>query len=164
MSLDQIAQVCGIAGSVGIVLSMLFVGLQIRQQTSALNRSEHNSTMEQWTVIRMAIAKHRDIAELMTEGLQGRRRLDAADQLRLDMLLNEHMWAAFHIWDREQRGIFPSGAFDLTGARYVLPLLETPGGVEWWGRSKNAGFLPPYVAVIDTLLARRAQARGEVPR
>src|SRR5262252_9400814 len=109
MNLDQLAQVAGIVGSVGIVLSMVFVGLQIRQQTAALNRNEHNSTMQQWTVIRMAIAKHRDIAELMTDGIQGQRVLDAAEQLRLDMLLNEQLWAAFHIWDREQRGIFPKG-------------------------------------------------------
>jgi hypothetical protein len=47
MFLDQIAQVSAIAGSVGIVLSMVFVGLQIRQQTAALNHSERNSTIEQ---------------------------------------------------------------------------------------------------------------------
>jgi len=29
--------------------------------------------MAQWTVLRMAIAKNRDIAELMTAGLQGER-------------------------------------------------------------------------------------------
>src|SRR5262249_44424155 len=81
MTLDQLAQVAGIVGSVGIVLSMVFVGLQIRQQTAALNRNEHNSTMQQWTVIRMAIAKHPDVAELMTDGLQGKRALDAAEQL-----------------------------------------------------------------------------------
>jgi hypothetical protein len=163
MSLDQVAQLSEIAGSVGIVLSMVFVGLQIRQQTAALGRNEHNSTMEQWTVIRMAIAKDRDIAELMTAGVQGQRVLDAADQLRLDMLLNETMWAAFHIWDREQRGIFPAGAFELTGARLVLPLLATPGGGEWWRRCKNAGFLPPYVALIDAMVAPRAQAQGGDP-
>ncbi len=161
MALDQIAQVAEIAGSAGIVLSMVFVGLQIRQQTAALNRSEHNSTMEQWTTVRMAIAKHRDIAELMTAGVQGERVLDAADQLRLDMLLNEHLWAAFHIWDREQRGIFAKGVFELTGARLVLPLLATPGGDAWWRRCKHAGFLPPYVAVIDALLARQLQ--GSAP-
>ena len=115
MDLNQLAQLAGIVGSVGIVLSMVFVGLQIRQQTAALNRNEHNSTMEQWTVIRMAIAKHRDIAELMTTGVQGQRVLDASEQLRLDMLLNEHLWAAFHIWDREQRGIFPHGGIRADG-------------------------------------------------
>jgi hypothetical protein len=70
--------------------------------------------MEQWTVIRQAIAQNRDIAELMTTGLRGESDLDAADQLRLEQMLQEHAWAAFHIWDRTQRGIFPKGTFEAT--------------------------------------------------
>ena len=89
MSLEQLSYLAQIAGAVGVVLSLVFVGLQIRQNTAALQRNEHNSTMAQWTVIRMAIAKHRDIAELMTAGLQGERALDAADQLRLEQMLQE---------------------------------------------------------------------------
>ena len=65
--------------------------------------------MAQWTVIRMAIAKNRDIAELMTAGLHGERALDAADELRLENMLAENVWASFHIWERTQRGIFPKG-------------------------------------------------------
>jgi len=52
------------AAAVAVVASLLFVGREIRANTIALQRDEHNSTMEQWTVIRMAIAKNRDIAEL----------------------------------------------------------------------------------------------------
>ena len=63
MSLEQLFYLAQIAGSVGVILTLVFVGLQIKQQTAALYRSEHNSTMTQWTVIRMAIAENRDIAE-----------------------------------------------------------------------------------------------------
>jgi hypothetical protein len=38
--------------------------------------------MAQWTVIRMAIARNRDVVELMTVGLHGERTMDAADQLK----------------------------------------------------------------------------------
>jgi hypothetical protein len=57
----------------------------------------------------MGIAGDRSMAELMTGGLRGEAVLDAADQLRLDQMLQEHAWAAFHIWDRTQRGVFPQG-------------------------------------------------------
>jgi len=110
MSLEQLSSLAQIVGSVGIVVSLIFVGLEIKQNTSALQRNEHNSTMAQWTVVRMAIAENRDIAELMTAGLHGERVLDAADQLRLEQLLSENAWAAFHIWDRTQRGVFSEGA------------------------------------------------------
>jgi hypothetical protein len=80
MSFEQISYLGQIVASVGVIVSLIFVGLQIRQNTGSCN--EHNSTMAQWTVIRMAIARNRDIAELMTAGLHGERTMDAADQLR----------------------------------------------------------------------------------
>jgi hypothetical protein len=54
MSLEQLANLAQIIGSAGVVLSLIFVGLQLRQNTRAIQRNEHNATMAQWTVIRMA--------------------------------------------------------------------------------------------------------------
>ncbi len=115
MSFEQISYLAQIVASIGVVVSLIFVGLQITQNTGALQRNEHNSTMAQWTVIRMAIARYGDIAELLTVGLHGVRAMDAADQLRLEQMLAEDAWAAFHIWDRTQRGISPKGTFEATG-------------------------------------------------
>jgi hypothetical protein len=159
-SLEQLFNLAQIIGSAGVVLSLIFVGVQVRQNTRAIQRNEHNATMAQWTAIRMAIARNRDIAEYMTDGLQGARAMDAADQLRMEMMLQENMWAAFHIWDREQRGVFPKGTFAQTGGAPVCPLLATPRGGAWWGANKNIGFLPQYAAVVDTLLAKLAQSAG----
>src|SRR2546421_8164699 len=122
MSFEQISYLAQIVASVGVIVSLIFVGLQIRQNTGALQRNEHNSTMAQWTVIRMAIAKHRDIAELMTDGLRGERAMDAADQLRLEQMLQENAWASFHIWDRTQRGVFPKGTFELSCGAHLYAL------------------------------------------
>jgi hypothetical protein len=157
MSLEQLSYVAQIAGSVGVILSLVFVGLQVRHNTAALQRNEHNSTMAQWTVIRMAIAKNRDLAEFMTTGLRGESALDAADQLRLEQLLQEHLWAAFHIWDRTQRGVFPKGTFELTAGPLLSVLLVTARGGAWWRTAKKAGFIPEYVADVDAVLAKSAE-------
>ncbi|HYX48018.1 MAG TPA: hypothetical protein VE820_14505 [Sphingomicrobium sp.] len=153
MSIEQFADLAQIIASFGVVVSLVFVGLQIRQSTAALQRNEHNNTMEQWTVIRMAIAKHRDIAELMTSGLGGERPLDAADQLRLEQMLQENAWAAFHIWDRTRRGVFPKGTFEQTGGALLRIVLKTPLGQAWWKGAKTIGFIPDYVADVDSVLA-----------
>src|SRR5206468_3574970 len=154
MSFEQISYLAQIVASVGVVVSLIFVGLQIKQNTGALQRNEHNSTMTQWTVIRMAIARNRDIAELMTAGLNGDRALDAADQLRLEQLLAEHAWAAFHIWDRTQRGVFPKGTFELTAGPLLYSLLKTARGDAWWRTAKQQGFIPGFVLDVDALLAK----------
>jgi len=160
MSFEQLSYVAQMVASVGVIVSLIFVGLQIRQNTGALQRNEHNSTMTQWTVIRMAIAKHRDIAELMTAGLQGERALDAADQLRLEQMLQENLWASFHIWERTQRGIFPKGTFELTAGPLMSELLKTERGGAWWGKAKHVGFIPAYVADVDAVLAKDNGASG----
>jgi hypothetical protein len=158
MSFEQISYLAQIVASVGVVLSLIFVGLQIRQNTGALQRNEHNSTMEQWTVIRMAIAKHRDIAELMTAGLKGERAMDAADQLRLEQMLAEQAWAAFHIWDRTQRRIFPKGTFEATGGALLCGLLSTAAGGAWWRSAKHIGFPPGFVLDVDAVLTKNGGA------
>src|SRR5438477_3960225 len=170
MSFEQISYLAQIVASVGVIVSLIFVGLQIRQNTSALQRTEHNSTMAQWTVIRMAIARNRDIAELMTAGLHGERALDAADQLRLEQMLQENAWAPFHIWERTQRGIFPKGTFEATGGALLGGLLKTADGGTWWRTAKQIGFPPGFVSDVDAVLARNGEeavgvnSRKEAPK
>src|SRR5438034_69289 len=125
MNWEAIVAISQLVAAVGVILSLVFVGLQVRQNTGALQRNEHNSTMAQWTVIRQAIAGNRDIAELMTAGLYGERALDSADQLRLEQMLAEYAWASFHIWERTQRGIFPKGTFEATAGPHLNGLLRT---------------------------------------
>ncbi len=153
MSLEQMSYLAQIVASTGVVLSLLFLGYEVRQNTSALQRGEHNSTMQQWSVLRMAIAENRDLAELMTAGLNGIRPLDAADQMRLEQVLGEYAWASFHIWDRTRRGVFPSGTFEFSCQALLGDLLRTPGGRAWWkGNATAVGLIPPFVVDVDAML------------
>ena len=164
MSLEQVFFLSQIVASVAVVGSLIFVGYQIKENTLALQRNEHNSTMEQWTVIRQAIVTHRDVAELMSVGLSGERRLDTVDSLRLDQMLQEVGWAAFHIWDRTQRGIFPKGTFEATGGSMFAVLLRTPRGGEWWRGDRSIGFLPAFRADVDALLTPGKPTPGGAAR
>ena len=154
MSLEQWSYLAQIVGSIGVVASLIFVGLQVRQNTHALQRTEHNATMAQWTVVRMAIANSRDIAEFMTSGLHGESALDAADQLRLEQMLAEYAWAAFHIWDRTQRGVFPEGTFESTGGELLRGVLKSARGEAWWHIAKKSGFISGFVSDVDAMLAK----------
>jgi len=157
MSFQQLADLAQIVASIGVIVSLIFVGLQIRHNTGALQRNEHNATLAQWTVIRMAIAKDRDIAGLMTAGLHGERSMDAADQLRLEQMLSEYAWASFHIWDRTQRGVFPKGTFESTAVVMIYDVPRTPRGEDWWRSAKHVGFIPGFVADVDALLTKNSE-------
>jgi hypothetical protein len=157
MTLEQVFFLSQTIGAVAVVASLLFVGWQIKDNTRALQRHEHNNTMTQWTVVRMAIVNSREVAELMTAGLHGERALNAAEQLRLEQYLQELTWACFHIWDRMQRGIFPQGTFELTGGAYLRTVLLTVRGGAWWRSARNSGFIPAFAADVDAMLAKSAE-------
>jgi hypothetical protein len=154
MSFEQLSSLAQIVASVGVLVSLIFVGLQIKHNTGALQRNEHNSTMAQRTVLRQAIAQNREVAELMTGGLSGKSALDAADELRLEQMLQEYAWASFHIWDRTQRGVFPKGTFEATAGAFLCGLLTTPRGGTWWRNAKLTGFIPGFVSDVDAVLAK----------
>ncbi len=159
MSLEQMFFLSQIIASTAVVASLIFVGRQVKENTIALQRNEHNSTMEQWTVIRQAIVSNRDVSELMTAGLSGERNLDVADKLRLEQMLQEMAWASFHIWDRTARGIFPKGTFEQTGGAMLCTVINTARGREWWQGAKLTGFIPAYVADVDAMLAKDPSVR-----
>ena len=48
MSLQDFTNLFEIVASIGVIASLIFVGYQMKQNTNQLERSEHNSTMEQW--------------------------------------------------------------------------------------------------------------------
>ena len=154
MTLEDVFYVSQIGAAIAVTLSLIFVGLQVRQNTAALYRNEHNSTMEQFTVVRMAVVENREIAELMTAGLHGKSELDDAVQLRLEQFLFEQVWACFHVWDRTQRGVFPKGTFESTQGPLLKPLLTSKRGSAWWKKAKLTSFFPAYVADVEVLLAR----------
>ena len=154
MTLEAVFYVSQIVAGIAVTLSLIFVGLQVRQNTAALYRDEHNSTMAQWTVIRMAMVQNREVAELMTAGLHGKSELDDADQLRLEQFLHEQTWACFHVWDRTQHGVFPKGTFESTQGPLLRPLLTSKRGSAWWKKVRSESFFPAYVADVDALLAR----------
>src|SRR5437870_11894835 len=82
--------------------------------------------------------------------------LDAADQLRLEQMLAEYACAAFHIWDRTQRGIFPKGTFESTAGPLLCGLLRTARGGTWWRSAKHTGFIPGFVLDVDAVLAKNS--------
>jgi len=153
MSLQDFTNLAEIAASVGVVISLIFVGYQMRQNTSQLTRNEHNSTMAQWSTIRMAIVENRDVAEIFGPGLHGKRELDITDQFRLESLLAEQLWAAYHVWERTKRRILKEGRFEEAVAPLVPLWLSTPKGAPWWSAAKQ-NYPPLFVADVDAALIK----------
>ena len=138
-------------GAVAIVVTLVYLAIQLKQNTSQLQRNEHNTTMAQWSTIRMALAENRDLAEIWSSGLNSEAELDATDQFRLESLLAEQLWAAYHVWERTKRGLLTEGTFQEAVAPLIPDWLSPPRGALWWSTRKG-NYPPLFAADVDSVL------------
>jgi len=159
MTLEAVTSIAEVIASIGVLVSLIFVGYQYRQHSHLIERGEQNSTMSEWSKIRMAIVENPGVAELWDVARSGDRDLTAAEALRVNTFLEEHLWAAYHIWDRTERGLFQHGRFDEAAGPLVASLLSTEHASAWWTTARGI-FPKAFVADVDSALARFPAASG----
>lgn len=151
MTLAALSDIAQVIGAIAVVASLIFVGVQLRQNTMQMRRGEANSAMEQGSSIRQTILASRDIAELITDGVTDARPLDAADAVRLDCFFGEIMYLSLHVWDREKADLVPRGEFKRAVVPLVAPLLTSRRGAAWWARSRDR-YAPEFAAALETAI------------
>ncbi|HZZ35922.1 MAG TPA: hypothetical protein VFE03_09370 [Caulobacteraceae bacterium] len=149
MSLEQASYLSQIAGSIAVVVSLIYIGIQLHQNTAQLKRSESNATLSQSSTFRHMIIADRDVAQLWSAGLRNEP-LEAVDRLRFESLLTEYTFIALQVWERTKIGLHPGG---VTGWRRghragLVRYLTTPGGGAWWA-ANHARFPAELVAQVE---------------
>ena len=161
--LEYWALVAQLVSAVAVVVSLIFVGIQLRDANTVAERTEANATQEQWTAFNASIYSDGDTAGIFHAAVSGSRPLDPVEQVRFDYLLREQGWLTYQGWERVRAGLRPRESF-YEGAGIDLVLVFcTPGGRTAWPRIRRE-FPPGYVADLDTLTATHARThRGACP-
>ena len=94
MTLSDLAALGGFISGIGVLVTLIVLVIQVRQNNAALMRAEATATQASASAFRMEIAANRDVARLLTEGLKTDSMLDEADALRFDSLIGEIAWFA----------------------------------------------------------------------
>ncbi|HEY5072305.1 MAG TPA: hypothetical protein VII63_09765 [Caulobacteraceae bacterium] len=148
MSLEEMVAVAQIVGGAAVVVSLFYVGLQLRQNTMQLRRAAGDATLTQNSAFRMTIVNSREVAELWTRGLADEEPLDPPDLLRLEALFTERVWIAHHHWDRSRHGLSTRGQWERSTLKNLVRFLATRRGEAWWAGYK-ATMPPQYAAAVD---------------
>lgn len=151
MDLISTAQLLGsfgeFFGAIAVVVTLIFLTLQIRQNTRQMRRVEMNAAHAQFNVPRMAIVSNRSVAELLLKARQAPDELDQVDQFQVDVWIGQEVWAVFHAWDRAQNGSFERELWEDTKP-LVNQLFEATVGSSWWDQNRLS-FNPAFRAEID---------------
>ena len=160
MTLSDLAAIGSFVSGFAVVISLLALTLQMRQNTIALQRAEANASQNQASAFRLSIVNNRDVASLWTVGTTDNGTLDAIDDQRFGLLLSEMFWVCAHVFDRTTRGLF--AAAEWNGARqWVATLLAQKCAALWWSSSKYA-YPNEFVNEIERIIVEQAEAKLKV--
>lgn len=150
MTLAALADLAEIIGALAVVAGLVFVGVQLHQQTKQLRRSEANEAMAQASALRHAVFSDPEFANMLVSGLAGAP-LDAAGELRLRTFFNEVTFMASQVWDRARTGFADRDEFERTIVPPLTLILASQRGVAWWAQMKSI-YRPAFIADMEAAI------------
>lgn len=150
------ALVAEIVAAFAVVLSLVFVGLQVRASNFISAREELNSSLEQSSSVRRSIYQDRSTALLFVSGMAAPQDLDRADRLRFKYLMDEQSWSIFALWIRHQES---EPDYPLSALNDLAGFMCTPGGLAYWNNARHE-LDPNYAAAVEEIAVALTLADG----
>ena len=150
MELKKWAYLAEIGSAIAVVLSLLYVGYELNQNTNAVRASNWQALLDYAAAADMVVLQNADVASIVVKGESNYNDLPEEEKYRFDMYaLNLfNYFEAAHLY--HQQGLLGDDVWELVDITSVS-FLETAGYREYWERSRNK-YVPEFVAHIDGII------------
>jgi len=152
MNWDALGAVAELLAAVGVIVSLLYLATQIRQNTQSVRANTYQEfTRESAEISRLMLSNPEMIDEFLPV-LSGERPFDPQRDVRFHLtcgLYARNLQAAFV---ELERGRIDQRLFDSYASYHIDYWVSRPGWEHWWELNRKH-FDPEYVAWIDARLA-----------
>lgn len=149
MNWDAVGAIGEIVGAFTVLLTLIYLSLQIRQNTKAVKSSALDSSISALSVIRDRILSDREIAELYMNGCEDPDTLDDADKVRYRMLITNILLASMNLFENtKDAGISESLWTNIKPNLHRV--LASKGGKWFWDLYRHE-FEDSFIQEIDQI-------------
>ena len=138
MSWDAVGASAELVGAIGVILSLVYLALQIRQNTAPIDANSNLMRAESrrhWKIhtsqVNLAIAQDPDLTASFRRGLADLDSLEPDERIRFVFVFSEMLSAIDTAVYEEHSGVSDVMS-DEGGIGAVRGLLRTPGGRAYW--------------------------------
>jgi hypothetical protein len=155
MELQTLANIGEFLGGLGVIVSLIYLAVQIRGNTSSQQSETYARSLERISSMQSFMAKDNASAKMFNVGLVDPSQLTITQRIQFSWVLTE-MFGVFEFmfFQSEQRNI-PAAIWD----RWEETLkwwLTFPGVVAWW-KGKPTPFTPAFMSCIEECIAQGYQ-------
>jgi hypothetical protein len=150
MTLAEVADISQMLGSAAVVASLIFVGVQIRQNTKATRATSHHAISEALNRINLLWARNGEVTKLWLSGMHDRNTLTPEERWRFDSTARAYLHVCETMYTQAALGAGDLGIV-LAEENGIKTVFSSTGVREWW--AENAfGFSTEFRDYIARLI------------
>ena len=162
LKLSELANIAEVIGAFAVVVSLVYVGVQVNDSNSAVRSAsvnDANVAVQEWY---MQIGSDMQTSRLFYGALMSDEALTNEDEFQFIMMFHGVFLAFQNSYLMSEEGTIDSELVDgLTGA--ILAVKDTPGMKRYW-RQRRATLHPRFVRYVDELLKQDGETPMEIYR
>jgi hypothetical protein len=152
MTLAEFGAVGELVGGLAVVVSLVYVGLQIRQSTNASRAATAQAFAKQYSDLNQMIADP-ELGEIFIRGLQGLGTLSLGEQASFMAIISSISRTIESFYFQKDKGELDARLFEGWLLQY-LDLHANPGVAEFW-RMRSHQYSTDFVEYLDNRLVNR---------
>ena len=153
MTLEALSQIGEAVGGVAVVASLVYLVIQIRQNTRSIRSATYQSIVAAAAACNQTLSRDKALARVMRVGRADPSALDADEQLQFDFLCLQFFDIFENLHLQHLHGVLDDAYF-APRHRSFLELFDNPGFAERWAAHRES-YTPSFRELMEAGLTRR---------
>ena len=145
--LETLAALGEFISAIGVLISLIYLAIQIRQNTQTVRASAYHGAATEWLTFTAQLANDAEQAELYHQGRIAPGELTPEKMRRFDLLLDTNLGLTENVYLQYRLGFLPQSNQDRFAA-LLRAQFQTEGVREHW-RRRRAFYTAEFVAYIE---------------
>lgn len=154
MDLDALASLGEFVGGIFVVVSVVYLALQVRQNTRSLRAESYARALERISGIQSQLSRDGALADLVTRGVLDVTALTPQERIRFTWIFYEIFGSFEFMFHQAGAGALPAEVWERWSAT-VAWWLSWRGVRAWW-QARPAPFSASFSAFVDGLAQSRS--------
>lgn len=146
-SLSALAAVGEFISAIAVLISLIYLALQIRQNTQTVRANTHHAGSTAWAGLTAQIASDAELSELYHQGRVSPDALSPEQTRRFELLMDSVLAQIENFFIQHRLGILPQSNQDRF-AEILRAQFRSEGARRYWKRRRTL-YTAPFVAYIE---------------
>jgi hypothetical protein len=150
MTLEDLGNIGEVVGGIAVIVSLLYLAWQIRQNTEAVRASAVDSSINHSMGVRQSIFESPELTHLYHEGSRDPASLSEEELFRFRLLCHNMLLSHWNIFSQSRFADLTSETW--SSQRHVVKRMLSSEGGRWFWSNYRQEFEPSFQDEVDEIL------------